>query len=199
MKTCHYFFLLGTILFVNIHSLNATEIIVANSSELQNAINNVQGGDTITLLSASYGDLTISGKNNNSTVTIRANTGATPVFTSINFHNSSYWDLVGVDIKPRYSIGADGTEAVNLDGDYLTIKNCNINYSDDISGWTESNWLARTGNGITMDGTYINVLDNAITAVDHGIGNDASNTLIEGNLISNFRGDGIRGLGDDAI
>jgi len=190
---------LGIILLVSIQSVNAAEIIVTNSSELQNAINNVQGGDTITLLSGSYGVLTISGKNNNSFVTIRANTGANVVFTSININNSSYWNLVGVNIKPRYTNGADGTRAVNLNGDYLTIKNCNINYSDDISGWTESDWLARTGNGITMDGTNINLLNNTITVVDHGIGSGASNSLVSGNLIVNFRGDGIRGLGDDVI
>ena len=199
MKTFFCFFLLGIIIFVSIGSVNAAEIIVANSSELQNATNNVQGGDTITLLNGSYGDLTISGKDNNSAVTIRANTGATPVFTSINFNNSSYWDLVGVNIKPRYTSGADGTRAVNLNGDYLTIKNCNINYADDISGWTESDWLARTGNGITMNGSNINVLNNTITVVDHGIGSNASNSLVSGNLIVNFRGDGIRGLGDDVV
>lgn len=121
------------------------------------------------------------------------------VFTSINFNNSSYWNLEGVDIKPRYNSGADGTNAVRLDGSFLTIINCNINYSDDIAGWTEADWLARTGNGISMDGTNLNVLNNTITVVDHGIGSDATNSLVSGNLIVNFRGDGIRGLGDDMI
>jgi parallel beta-helix repeat protein len=199
MKKSLQIFALGIIVLINIQLVNATEIIVSNSSELQNAINNIQGGDTITLLSANYGALTISGKNNNSTVTIRANTGAIAVFTSVSFNNSSYWNLDGVDIKPRYNSGADGTNAVNLDGSHLTIKNCNINYSDDISGWTQSNWLARTGNGISMDGSNLNVINNTITVVDHGIGSGASNSLVSGNLIVNFRGDGIRGLGDDMI
>jgi parallel beta-helix repeat protein len=199
MKTSLYFFLLGITLLVNNQSVNATEIIVNNSTELQNAINNVQGGDTITLLSNTYNDLTIYGKNNNSFVVIRANTGATVVFTSINFNNSSYWELVGVEIKPRYTSGADGKNAVNLDGSFLTIKYCEINYSDDISGWTDTDWMARSGNGIVMDGSNLNVLDNTITAVDHGIGCGASNSIVSGNLIVNFRGDGIRGLGDDVI
>ncbi len=199
MKTSYYFFLLGITLLLNNQSANATEFIVSNSTELQNAINNVQGGDTITLLSGSYGNLSISGKNNSSAVTISANAGANVVFTSINFNNSNYWNLVGVNIKPRYTSGADGKNAVNLDGSYLTIKNCIINYSDDITGWTETEWLALTGNGISMEGTNINVLNNSITAVDHGIGSDASNSLISGNIISDFRGDGIRGLGDDVV
>ncbi len=145
MKKSQHILFWGIIIFINVQSINATEIIVSNSSELQNAINNVQGGDTITLLSANYGDLTINEKNNSSFVTIRANIGATPLFSSIKFNNSSYWHLERVDIKPRYNSGADGTNAVKLDGNFLTIKNCNINYSDNISGWTDTDWLARAG------------------------------------------------------
>lgn len=199
MKTSLYFFLLGIILIIYNQSANATEFIVSNSTELQNAINNVQGGDTITLLSGTYGALIISGKNNSSAVTIRANSGAAVVFSSINFSNSSYWDLVGVNILPRYTSSADGKKAVNLSGNFLAVKNCNINYSDNISDWTDSDWLARAGNGIVMNGTNITVKDNIISVVDHGISNSAQYVLVSGNIISNFRGDGIRGLGDDAI
>jgi parallel beta-helix repeat protein len=199
MKKYSRFLLLGITALINIQSINAIEIIVSNSPELQNAINNVQGGDTISLLSANYGDLTISGKNNNSFVTIRAYTGDAPVFTCIDIHNSSYWKLFGINIKPRYASGADGTEAVNLDGDFLSIENCSINYSDDISGWTASDWLARTGNGIIMDGSNITALGNTITGIDHGIACSANNSLVSHNIIANFRGDGIRGLADDVV
>jgi parallel beta-helix repeat protein len=191
--------LLGIIVIVNIRSVTAAEIIVSNSTELQNAINNVQDGDTISLLSGNYGNLTISGKNNNSTVTIRAYPGATPGFSSIDIHNSSYWKLSGLEIKPRYSSGADGTEAVNLDGNHLTIEYCIINYADDFSGWTSTDWVERTGNGIIMDGTNITVLNNTITAIDHGIACNSSNSFVSHNLIANFRGDGIRGLGNDDV
>jgi parallel beta-helix repeat protein len=43
------------------------------------------------------------------------------------------------------------------------------------------------------------VKDNVISVVDHGISNSAQFTLVSGNVIANFRGDGIRGLGDDAV
>ncbi|MDT3697735.1 MAG: choice-of-anchor Q domain-containing protein [Ignavibacterium sp.] len=199
MKKSVIIYFIGIIIFVFLQSAAATEIIVSNSTELQNAINNVQGGDTISLLSGSYGNLTISGKNNNSLVTIRAYPGAIPVFSSVSIHNSSYWRLFGFDIKPRYSSGADGTEAVDLDGSYLTVENCTINYSDDISGWTAIDWVERTGNGIIMDGSNIKALNNTITAIDHGIACSANNSLVSHNLIVNFRGDGIRGLGDDNV
>ena len=199
MKKICYPLLIVILLIVEFETVKANEIIVSNSSELQNAINNVQGGDTISLLSGNYSDFTLSGKNNSSFITIRAYTGATPVFTSIDIHNSSNWKLYGVDIKPRYSSGADGTEAVNLDGNFLTIENCIINYSDDISGWIASDWLARAGNGVIMDGSNINVISNTITVVDHGIACSANNSLVSHNLIVNFRGDGIRGLSNDVI
>ncbi len=199
MKKICYPLLIVILLIVEFKTVKANEIIVSNLSELQNAINNAQGGDTISLLTGNYSDLTISGKNNNSFVTIRAYNGATPVFNSIDIHNSNYWKLFGVDIKPRYSSGADGTEAVNLDGNFLTVENCIVNYSDNISGWTDSDWLARTGNGVIMDGSNINVIINTITAVYHGFACSANNSLVSHNLIANFRGDGIRGLGDDDV
>jgi parallel beta-helix repeat protein len=199
MKKIFYPLLIGISLIVDFETAKANEIIVSNLTELQNAINNVQGGDTITLLNANYGALTISGKNNNSFVTIRANTGATPLFTSVNFNNSSYWQLIGVDIKPRYNSGADGKNAVNLDGSYLTLENCVINYSDDIAGWTAADWLSKTGNGIIMDGDNIIVINNTITAIDHGIACSSNNSLVSHNFIVNFRGDGIRGLGNDDV
>lgn len=199
MKIFQYSVLIIFVLIINIQSVNASEIIVTDSSGLAYAINNVQGGDTITLESGFYGSLTISGKHNNSFVVIRANIGAVAVFKSINFNNSSYWELSGIRIKPRYSSGADGKRALNLNGNYLIAKNCIINYSDDINGWTDSDWLARAGNGIVMNGTNIIVKDNIISVVDHGISNSAQYTLVSGNIVSNFRGDAIRGLGDDAI
>lgn len=199
MKKFFYLLLIELFVITYAKTINAAEIIVSNSTELQNAINNVQGGDTISLQSGNYGNLIISGKNNNSFVTIRGYAGATPVFSSISIHNSSYWKIFGVDIKPRYSTGADGTEAVDLDGSYLTVENCIINYSDNISGWTDSNWLARTGNGIIMDGDHLNVVNNIITAIDHGIACSANYSLVSHNMIINFRGDGIRGLDDDVV
>ncbi len=199
MKKIFYLILIGIFVIINIDITNATEIIVSNSTELQNAINNVQGGDTISMQSNNYGDLTISGKNNVLFVILHPHNGAAVFFTSIDIHNSSYWKLLGFEIRPRYSNGADGTEAVNLDGNFLTIESCNINYSDNISGWTASDWLERTGNGVIVDGTNIKVLSNTITAIDHGISCNSSNSLVSHNLIANFRGDGIRGLGNDDI
>ena len=88
---------------------------------------------------------------------------------------------------------------MKLNGQYLVFEDSTINYADDISGWTASNWLERTGNGISMGGTHLTIHNNTITNVDHGIHGDATDSLVSGNRIINFRGDGIRGLGDRMV
>ena len=50
MKIILYPLLIGILIIVNLKIAKANEIIVSNLSELQNAINNAQGGDTISLL-----------------------------------------------------------------------------------------------------------------------------------------------------
>ena len=175
------------------------EVTVSNAAELQNAINNAQGGDTILLNSGNYDSLTISRLNNSSAIIIKANTSAIPVFSSVSIQNSSYWNLKGFVVKPRHTNDADGKTAVELNGQYLVFEDSTINFADDISGWTASNWLARTGNGISMGGTHLTIRNNTITNVDHGIYGGAMDSLVSGNRIINFRGDGIRGLGDRMV
>ncbi|QKJ99704.1 MAG: hypothetical protein HND40_09115 [Ignavibacteriota bacterium] len=85
MKKSLLIHFVGMIFLIYLQSATATEIIVSNSTELQNAINNVQGGDTISLLSGNYGTLTINGKNNTSFVTIRAYPGFSSAFFSCEF------------------------------------------------------------------------------------------------------------------
>ncbi len=195
-----YALILAAILFVSANRpVLANDVTVSTATELQNAIQSAQGGDSILLLSGNYGDLTVSGRNPAATVFIRAATGATPVFTHLRVQNSSNWTIVDVEVRPRYSSGADGTNAVVLDGDHLALEDSRINYADDVSSWTAADWLARAGNGISMEGTAVTVRNNTINAVDHGINSSTTDSLVSGNVIANFRGDGIRGLGDRMV
>lgn len=177
----------------------ATTLSVSNAAELAAAIASAQGGDVILLQSASYGDLTINNRNPTGVVTIQAAVGASPVFTQLRIQNSSRWTVAGVEVRPRYTTGADGTTAVVLDGDQLALEGSRINYADDVAGWSAAEWVARAGNGISLDGTNLVVRNNTITAVDHGISSGATDTRVSGNVIAHFRGDGIRALGDRTI
>lgn len=199
MKTIHSVLLASILALSASRPALANTVTVSNATELGTAVAAAQGGDTILLQSGSYGDLVISGRNPSATVTIRAAAGATPLFTHIRIQNSSRWTVSGVAVKPRYTSGADGTTAVILDGDYLSIEDSHIDYVDDVTPWSIADWLARAGNGISLDGTHLTARGNTITAVDHGINSSGTDTLVSGNLIANFRGDGIRGLGDRTV
>lgn len=191
---------LSGILLLAMHGpVRAGTTTVSNAAQLQAAVASAQGGDTILLANGAYGDLTISNRNPAATVYLRAAPGATAVFTHIRIVNSSRWTVSGVDVKPRYTSGADGTDAVALDGSDLAFEDSRVNYTDDVAPWSVADWLARAGNGISLDGTRLTVRGNTITAVDHGLNNSATDTLVSGNVIANFRGDGIRGLGDRTV
>lgn len=199
MKTIHSVVLAVIVALSTGRPALANTVTVSNAAELGAAISTAQGGDTIVLQSGSYGDLVINGRAPSATVAIRAAVGATPVFTHIRIQNSSHWTVAGVAVKPRYTSGADGTTAVILDGDNLSIEDSRIDYVDDVTPWSIADWLARAGNGISLDGTHLIARGNTITAVDHGINSSGTDTLVSGNLIANFRGDGIRGLGDRSV
>ena len=197
-NTCPILLLMCVVMMMPVTSLS-DEWVVSNRTELQNAINNSQGGDTILLNSGNYQSLTISNLDNSLTVMIKANTGATPVFSSVSVQNSSYWNFKGFVVQPRHTNNADGTTAVYLNGQYLVFEDSTINYADDLSGWSASDWLAMTGNGIRIEGAHLTIRNNTITNVDHGISGGATDSLVSGNRIINFRGDGIRGLGDRTV
>jgi hypothetical protein len=199
MKKIYQLFFILLFLIFNSGFINATDMMVSDSLQLHNAINNVQGGDNIILQTGNYGKLLISNKNNSSAVVIKANGGATAVFTSVRISNSSYWALQGLNIKPRYSDNAGWVWAVDFDGSYLTIENCDINFADNTIGWTQYDWVSKIGNGISLDGTNLTALNNNITNIAFAISCSASYSLVSGNHITNFRGDGIRGLGDDDV
>ncbi len=199
MKTIHSVFLATVLTLGSYRPALANTVTVSNATELLAAVSAAQGGDTILLQSGNYADLTINNRNPSATVAIRAAVGATPVFTHIRIQNSSHWTVADVSVKPRYTTGADGTTAVILDGDYLAIEDSRIDYVDDVTPWSVADWLARAGNGISLDGTHLTARGNTITAVDHGIASTGTDTLVSGNLIANFRGDGIRGLGDRTV
>ena len=169
-------------------------ITVANANELNEALSNVSDGDTILLRSAEYGSLSISNKNNSIGITLAADAGHTPRFTIVTFNNSSHWSIRGVEVRPT-----NASTAVNLNGSHLTFEDSFISFADNTNGWTENDWLSTAGNGISIGGSSLVVRNNQIKIVDHGISGSASHSLITGNTIDGFRGDGLRGLGEHTV
>jgi len=199
-RFCTFAFFCGSFfLFLSELAFAHTTYQVSNAAELQTALSTAGNGDTIILQSGSYGELSISNRNNSIPITIVANRGSVPVFTKVSVSSSSRWTIRGLHVRPRFTNGADGNTAVSLNGSYLVFEDSNVNFSDDIFDWIASDWLTKTGNGIGMVGDNLTIRNNMIRNVDHGIHGGATDSIVSRNTIMNFRGDGIRGLGDRMV
>jgi len=75
------------------------------------------------------------------------------------------------------------------------VMNCAVSSVADISAWTKEQWNTLACNGFQVDGTRMTICDNQVLNVNFGISVDSSHSLIQNNTVTNFAGDGLRGLG----
>ena len=174
---------------------------VKTSTSLQSLIENraLNSGDSIFLRSGDYSVLRIIGHRNQGPITIIAEPGHTPRFSGITIANSANWVLRGLDVLGRNDRTHDTRKAlVTLSNDVsrITIEGSVIASSADIAGWSAADWRARARGGIRAGGAKITLRNNKINNVRHGLTVVATHSLVEGNTIENFSGDGIRGLGN---
>jgi parallel beta-helix repeat protein len=76
------------------------------------------------------------------------------------------------------------------------VERCSLSSVADASAWTAKDWDQLSCNGFQVEGTRMTIRDNRLLNVNFGISVEADNSLISGNLVENFAGDGLRGLGD---
>jgi hypothetical protein len=74
-----------------------------------------------------------------------------------------------------------------------------VRSAEDTSRWSAAEWNERSCNGIGVDGTRMTVRRNRLKNVNFGISVGASHSLVEHNVVENFAGDGLRGLGDHSV
>lgn len=166
----------------------------------------VKPGDTIWLRSGYHGDLVIEGHYNAGVITIAAESGQTPELGPVLIRSSANWTISGLRISPELGPDYQTDTLINLESHSwqgpvhdITVQDC-IAYSvADTSGWSAEDWDALACNGIEVDGRDMTVRDNVLRNVNFGISVSASDSLVEGNLVENFSGDGMRGLGDHTV
>ena len=175
-------------------------IMVRSAAELTAALQSAVGGETIALASGAYGVFAISNKTYNSTVFVRPQIGATPVFKSFRVTACKKMQIAGLSILPRRMNGDTVGMAVELDGanEDIIFEKSLISYADDSSGWTAQNWLDYAYDGIAIYGNRMIVRDNLIYNTAFALTSLATNSFISRNKINGFRGDGMRGQGDYA-
>ncbi|OXU14990.1 right-handed parallel beta-helix repeat-containing protein [Sedimentisphaera salicampi] len=164
-------------------------------------------GDTIWLMDGFYGSLYITDCYNSGFITIAAKAGHKPKFSGILIRSSSKWAFKGLYVCPEYgkdkklanhlvSIQSHGFRGPVED---VLVENCTLSSTLDSSQWTAEDWNNLSRRGIAAEGKNITVRGNKLKNVDFGINAVGSDCLVEGNVVENFSGDGLRSLGNGNV
>jgi hypothetical protein len=163
----------------------------------------IRGGDTIWLRSGYHGSLSIDRHYNTMHITLAAEPAHTPRLSGVQIRSSSHWRIKGMSISAEFADAYKRQTLVQLRSHSwhgpihdVTVEDCSVSSVADTSGWTVEDWNARACNGFQVDGTRMTIRGNTVLNVNFGISVDASHALIEDNVVENFSGDGLRGLGN---
>jgi parallel beta-helix repeat protein len=164
----------------------------------------VRAGDTIYLRSGYHGELEIRGYYNSDVITIAAEKAHTPKLARIRIRSGARWMLHGLHISPEFADSFEPATLIDLGwhGFHgpvhdITVRECRVESVQDSSSWTVQDWNALACNGIQVDGRNMTVRNCTFRNVNFGISVSAVDSMIAGNTVENFAGDGMRGLGDN--
>jgi parallel beta-helix repeat protein len=156
----------------------------------------LQGGDTLLLRSGNHGDVKLSG-DNATVVTLAAAPGQTPQLSRLVITRGANWLVKGLTISPSFApapyAGNIVTVAEGGPSRDLVLEDCFIYTALDSTKWTAADWI-KTHNGVFMGrhGTHLTLRNNYILNTRFAVSLCAPDSLCEGNIITNFSGDGIR-------
>jgi len=166
----------------------------------------VKAGDTLLLLSGYHGSITIMEFFNNNYITIKAMEGHTPHISNINIVGGCYWKIIGLTISPEFAENYKKTTLIELEShdwrgqvSQITIQNCKGYSVADASAWSMEQWDTMSCNGIQATGNDFLIENNELHNINFGITVLGNQTVVRGNSIINFSGDGMRGLGNDLL
>jgi hypothetical protein len=163
----------------------------------------VKAGDTLICRTGYYGGLHISRKFNTDYITIRAETGHTPIFKNIRFTGTRFWRIKGLTITPSSAPEYENTTLVSIEwhdwsgpSTYINIEDCYLYSVENASSWNMQQWDTLSCTAISSGGKHVIIRNNYCKNVNFGISSSGDSSLVEYNIIENFAGDGLRGLGD---
>ena len=169
----------------------------------ENAGAPVKAGDTIWLRSGYHGEITIQRWYNADFITIAAQEGHSPEASSVLLQAVGKWILRGLSVSPTYAATYGCGELVtvgshNYSGPAreVVIEDFEIFSVRDTAAWTIGDWNDLPCNGIGVSGDDVVVRNNRLLNVKFGISVSGQRALVEHNVVENFAGDGMRGLGD---
>ena len=163
---------------------------VASASELNSAISNAQGGDTILLAAGNYGQLDLDGVNFSSDVTIKsANINNQATFGQTMIDDSSNIKFENLDFNfGTNSVGQSTFLFLTENVDGITVNNSTFTGAQDAGGFGY-------GNGVGIGGGSKNVTfsGNELSSFYYGmVSGGSEDVIIRNNEISNFSADSMQ-------
>jgi hypothetical protein len=166
----------------------------------------VKAGDTIKLRTGYHGRIDAVEYYNADYITIEAEEGHTPTVASVELRSVSKWIVRGLTISPSFAdpyetrtllqFSSHGWSGPSYD---CIVESCTLYSQWDTSAWTSDDWNERSCNGINLPGDDMVARDNYLKNTNFAISVSGDHALVEGNVIENFSGDGMRGLGDHGV
>jgi hypothetical protein len=185
------------------HAVNGVQTFAPNPSAP------IQPGDAIELMSGNYGDIAFGNYDYNITnsdfVTVEAAAGQSPVFTSLFILGAKKFVFRNIKVQTLTTNPAAAGWGVRVTGSSgypfqdIILQGLSVSSQDDVSGWSQADWLANAISGINIDagvggitsGSCVSVSDSVIYNVRFGAGLFGQNSVFTNNKIDN--------VGDDFI
>lgn len=173
----------------------------------------IRAGDTILLHTGDYGSVTIARLYNEAPITIAAAPGAVPRLEKLSMYSVQNWRISGLHVSPGAPLPDGATRdyivKVNNHNHFgpsrqIELRDLDVYTVDDAAGWGAQEWI-RAWHGVQIRGSSsrgqqdIALLDSRIRNSRYGLAVEGPAVTVRGNLIDGFSGDGIRGLGNDAV
>lgn len=178
----------------------------SNAWVAKNAGAPVKAGDTLVLLNGFHGEFNLRGAYNQFLITIKAADGHRPVLSRIFLSAADNWRFEGVVVTPSAAPVYTADTLVRVESHSwhgpstrVVIDNCELYSVADASGWSADDWNDLACSAISVSGDCMTIRDNVCRNVNFGITVSGNSTLVSGNTVENFAGDGLRGLGNDLV
>lgn len=166
----------------------------------------VKAGDTLVLLDGFHGEFFLRGAYNEYPITITAAVGQRPLLSRIFLSAAANWQFKGLVVSPSHASDYEANTLVVVEShgwhgpsSQVVVENCELYSVADTSAWSIDDWNSLACNGVQVTGDCVTVTDNICRNVNFGISVSGNTALVSGNLVENFAGDGLRGLGNDLV
>jgi hypothetical protein len=181
-------------------AVTGAEMVVKNEGAA------VKGGDTLILKSGFHGKIDVMEYYNSDFIYVLADDGAEPRFESLHLRSVAKWKFKGLFVSPSYAqtysrqtlidIKSHGWTGPSRD---MILENNTLFSVQNTDSWDIDDWNALPCTGIGLGGVKMTASHNYLKNVNHGINAMGDSAYVAHNIIENFAGDGLRGLGDYSV